>query len=256
METKRFRKTHGITKPEFKPSANQKEEYGHLVSETNMVEDILIGEFDTKTLSKVSSLSDSELHALLLQKRHLSLTFTPLYDRALCALVDEEAKDVVRDIVREEYVTSNHREDLVQDLLTIRIPFRKIHQTKATPTTEKTIERTLRSVTYRHDYTNDIRILAALHMTGEILPGLEYGVIVPELEKRYGLTAEKSVFYYNHLAHDPKRVVLGESGQTHADRIGAVLGRLILYWEDALPAMKTIEEAYKIRTVFYEQFRA
>jgi len=57
-------------------------------------------------LNNLETLTDDEFYKVLLQRRFLSLIFTPVYDVAIDGLVNEDAKDVSRKLLREEYPPS------------------------------------------------------------------------------------------------------------------------------------------------------
>src|SRR5688572_56221 len=59
----------------------------------------------------------------LIQRRFISLAFTPLYDVVIDGLEDPRCKAMAREILQYEYPSdrTSHREDLVSDLLAMGI---------------------------------------------------------------------------------------------------------------------------------------
>lgn len=232
-------------------------------------------------LAHLSNLSDSKLYEILLQRRFLSvLGFTPAFDLAIDNLLGEYPKSVVRRILREEYPLNapSHREDLVSDLRKMGIPHHAILLSNPTMETSKAVQGvyTLVSPITTFDLS-DVIVVSALRMVGEVFVSEEYGLLLPELERRFGLTKEISVFYWPHFEHD----------SDHADQLKEVRSRLIqsgdpsvssravrmlgcdspqraekeilgefLGWGTLVVngAKKAMDQAYEVKTGFYDQF--
>lgn len=214
-------------------------------------------------LADLPKLADSRLEDVLLQRWALTMDgFERFYNTAIVSLQDVAARDLARSIIREEYPSkgANHREHAVQDLQAIGVDTGRILSVKPTRSTYRVGSMLRNLVVFdkadigqRSNY--DIRALTALRFAGEVLPGEEFDLFCHELERRYGLIAEKSVFYWPHLGHDKKEVLLGEPGSSHADRFGIALVKLVDKDKACSLAMCALEKSFKTRYAFYDQFK-
>ena len=74
------------------------------MNELDEFEDKLIERFrQHPVFASVEELPDEDFHAILLQRRFLSLAFTVAYDLAIDLIDDEQAVRIARVIIREEY---------------------------------------------------------------------------------------------------------------------------------------------------------
>src|SRR3569833_620474 len=145
-------------------------------------ENALIERFERHpVLAGVTLLSDADFAAILLQRRFLSLAFTPAYDLAIDLLEDEVGLRLARIILREEYPDSNghtqsHREDMKDDLLQRGVSRKDLVEARPTPVTSQTITRTLDllAVAGRHG-DSALRLLTILRFWGEVLESVEFG---------------------------------------------------------------------------------
>ena len=216
-------------------------------------EDGLIRQFHKLPFfQRFSHLSDAELRAFLIQKWFLSLNFVPWYDRAINALSDSQAKEVLKRIVQDETPKDapSHREDLLADLEYVGISKGEVLTAKPTKSTIKAMDRIIGLTNLSDDLNYNLKVMVALRTAGEILVAEEYRHVVPELERRYGLTADQSRFYAPHFYHDRKD---SETGQ-HTHSFESVLERMIDSEPTLAVAMKSADEAFKARTSFYNQF--
>ena len=214
-------------------------------------------------LAGLGDMRNTDLEQMLLQRSVFSLEyFEPFYNTAIRAVVNEEGKKIARGIVTEEYrgeENPNHREDAVTDLKLIGIDEGIILTTEMTDCTKIALALLRQLVTFTDkDSKNrklyDVRALTALRFGGEVMAGEEYALLCPELQRRYDLTPEKSVFYWPHRGHDQKKKKFGEKGSSHADRFGEILVEIIDSPEALEVAMRTIKDSFVARTRFYDQF--
>lgn len=226
-----------------------------LTDQLSAFEDDLIGQFHAlRFFQNFSRLSDTDLREYLTQKWFLSMNFVPWYDRAINALGDEEAKAVLKRIVQDETPLDapSHREDLLADLEAIGISRAEVLSARPTRTTQRSLMRLNQLVAFTDDPDYDLRVMSALRIAGEILVAEEYRHVVPELERRYGLTPDRSRFYAPHFYHDRKD---SETGQ-HTHSFESVLERLISDEGKLHIAMESAERAFQVRTYFHNQFDA
>ncbi len=217
-------------------------------------------------LSSLKTTDDGRLKELLLQRRLLTLYgFDRFYNTAICALEDPKAARLAERTFAEEYAGKSHRRALVNDLERIGIPRKHILTARPTPATLETAEQLVQLVDpaaegfERTEY--DVRALTALRVAGELLPGVEYGLLTPEISRRFGLREEDSEFFFLHGEHDARREPFGK-GTSHVDRYGAPIVRLIGASDAVMDVMSRqqdascmILESYRARLGFYAQFR-
>jgi len=229
--------------------------------ELDKYEDSLISEFRSHPVFvSLGSFRNEEFEEILLQRRFLSTkVFTPFCDLAIDGLNDINAKRLVGWLIREEYPLNgpSHRENLFSDLTKIGLSKEKILKSKETSKTKRVIEK-LFGLVSKYSKNNDIRLLAILRLAPELLVSEEYKFFVPELEKRFGLKFQDSVFYAPHLEHDQKMQPLSinnKSGNgSHSDKLGFELCRLIDNEEKFFVAKKAMKETFKAKYGFYNQF--
>lgn len=200
---------------------------------------------ESSGIPHLARLTNSGLENTLLQRRFLSLAFTPFYDIAIGGLEDEEAKQVARELIREEYPRNapSHREDLAADLLRIGLTKERILSSRPTPQTLQTIEGLFGLVSF-YDRNYDIKVLGALKFAGELLVVEEYKAIVAELQKRDILRPQDSKFYVLHMEHDDE----------HSNRFNRILNRLIRTYKQLEIYTQSAERACDVKARFYRQF--
>lgn len=235
------------------------------LKELDEFEDELIGRFrDHPVLAGVARLPDEGFAAVLLQRRFLSLAFTPAYDLAIDLLRDETGLRIARVILREEYPdvsghTHSHREDMRDDILTLGVSRQSLVETPPTPVTERTITATMRLIADAGRAPDaDLRLLALLRFWGEVLVSVEYGRLWPRMAPLLtGDGENRSRFYYPHHVHDAKAHPLSETSllsATHSDRLGRRIGELLVH-DGAAESFREVEqEALRIKRDFYDQF--
>ncbi|MFE5534507.1 hypothetical protein [Streptomyces sp. NPDC056492] len=230
-------------------------------------EDALIGEFRAHpVLANVSGLADEDFAALLLQRRFVSLAFTPCYDLAIDLLRDEAGLRIARVILREEYPdghghghTPSHREDMTQDMRRLGISRPALVASRPTAATQEVVRDTLELIADAGGHADsDLRLLTILRFWGEVLVSVEYGRLWERMAPL--LTEEgrnRSRFYYPHHVHDAKTHSLATvsllSG-SHSDRLATRVTELLAQ-EESTDCFRELEErALRLKTRFYDQF--
>jgi pyrroloquinoline quinone (PQQ) biosynthesis protein C len=199
-------------------------------------------------------LDDADLHRLLLQRRFLSLAFTPFYDVVIDALDEDDhaARLVCRQVLREEYPdqggnSSSHRELLVDDLVALGVDRDVIRASKPTAATTQAMAATFELVSIAAQQRfRQIAVITTATVYAESLVSAEYDALRPAIEKRIPL--EETVFYGPHLAHD--------SG--HAKRLLELVRLRLDAGDDAAVGafVATVERCLGVRMAFYAQFAA
>ncbi|MBT2528888.1 hypothetical protein J7E91_26650 [Streptomyces sp. ISL-99] len=228
-------------------------------------EDGLIERFrEHPVLANITRLPEEDFAAILLQRRFLSLAFTPAYDLAIDLLRDEAGLRIARIILREEYPdtqghTRSHREDMKDDLLQLGIPRSAVVGTRPTPETKRAIDDTFEVIADAGAQGDaDVRLLTILRFWGEVLVSVEYGRLWERMAPVLTRGGEnRSRFYYPHHVHDAKAHSLATVSllsTTHSDRLATRLSELLAR-EDSTACFKEAEErSLQLKMSFYDQF--
>ncbi|MFI8931717.1 hypothetical protein ACIG3E_29090 [Streptomyces sp. NPDC053474] len=228
-------------------------------------EDALVERFDQHpVLANIALLPDDSFAEVLLQRRFVSLAFTPCYDLAIDLLSDEASLRIARVILREEYPdshghTRSHREDMTEDLRQLGIPQRRIVTSKPSATTRKVILDSLEMIAEAGAEPDaDVRMLTLLRFWGEILVSVEYGRLWERMGPLLTRGGEnRSRFYYPHHSHDAKANPLARVSllsTTHADRLGRRLSELLAREPSSDGFQEMEERSLRLKTDFYDQF--
>ncbi|MYT21850.1 hypothetical protein GTW69_16385 [Streptomyces sp. SID7760] len=228
-------------------------------------EDALIEEFRAHpVLANVAGLPQEDFAALLLQRRFVSLAFTPAYDLAIDLLRDEAGLRIARVILREEYPddhgrTPSHREDMTHDMRRLGISRPALVASRPTAATRAVVQDTLELIADAGGHADaDLRLLTILRFWGEVLVSVEYGRLWERMAPL--LTEEgtnRSRFYHPHHVHDAKTHSLATvsllSG-SHSDRLATRVTELLAQ-EESTDGFRELEErALHLKTRFYDQF--
>ncbi len=187
----------------------------------------------------------------LLQLGYLSAEFVKWYERAKQGFEAEDAKEVVRHILRDEIPQGapTHQDERVYDLERMGVLKKRALNTAASPLTRTTVRKLYKLVGYpQADY--DLRVLITLRVFGEILVAETYGYIVGSMKERFGLTAEQSRFYAPHYYHDQKE----GADDGHTGEFDALLARLICDEQKLAVAKDAAHKAFEARCSFHNQF--
>lgn len=238
------------------------------VGRLDVFEDGLIARFrDHPVLTGLSQLRDEDFHAVLLQRRFLSLAFTPAYDLAIDLLEDEGALRIARSILREEYPdgsghTRSHREDMKDDLLELGVPRQVLVESRPSAATRRTIAATFELIAAAGRSRSgdaDLRLVTILRFWGEILVAVEYARMWERMAPTFTAAGgNRSRFYYPHYVHDAKaRPLAGVSllSTTHSDRLATRLIDLLSRSAGSAPFEEAEERALRLKESFYDQFR-
>ncbi|WP_433263438.1 hypothetical protein ACQPZF_32200 [Actinosynnema sp. CS-041913] len=231
------------------------------VHELDEFEDALIARVRAHpVLANVARLPEGEFQALLLQRRFLSLAFTPAYDLAIDLLTDEQSVRIARTILREEYPgedgrSPSHREEMKEDILRLGVPRRDLVTSRPTRATVESITATFDLISEAGAGEHpDVALLTVLRFWGEVLVAVEY----EELWARIGpVLGERSTFYLPHKVHDAKVRPLAEASplaSTHSDQLGVRLWQALRSAGERECFKHTEEAIANIKTAFYDQF--
>lgn len=215
-------------------------------------------------LAGMASLPEQDFASVLLQRRFLSLAFTPAYDLAIDLLTDDDIVRTARVILREEYpdsrgYTPSHREDMRDDILALGVSRRALVNTPPTAQTLDTITATFRLIAAAGaDQDPDLRLLTTLRFWGEVLVSVEYGQMWPRMATRLVIDGENhSRFYYPHHIHDAKVQPITATSPlaaTHSDRLGVRLATLLSDQRHWPLFLQVEEDIVRLKYAFYDQF--
>jgi hypothetical protein len=234
------------------------------LQELDEFEDELVARFAAHpVLAGVTRLPDEDFAALLLQRRFVSLAFTPAYDLAIDLLEDEQARRIARAILREEYpdssgATRSHREEMTEDLRRLGIDRETLLTTRPTEATRHSIEAIFALIAAAGG-GGDLQVLTVLRFWGEVLVSVEYGRLWERMEPLLVQDGEnRSSFYHPHHVHDAKLQPLATpplEAASHSDRLATQL-RQLLAAGGSTEAFRTEEECcLQLKLGFYDQFR-
>ncbi|MGH3390918.1 MAG: hypothetical protein ACRDOO_18790 [Actinomadura sp.] len=236
------------------------------MQELDSFEDALIERFKQHpVLADIGRLSADDFAAVLLQRRFLSLAFTPAYDLAIDLLRDEVGVRIARVILREEYPDNNghtrsHREDMKEDILRLGVSWKDLAESRPTPATADTVNRTLGLIADAGSHPDsDLRLLTILRFWGEVLVSVEYGRLWQRMAPQLTLNGRnRSRFYYPHHIHDAKAhslAAVSRLSTTHSDQLGLRLSELLTREESAAACFREVEQAaLQLKLDFYDQF--
>lgn len=214
-------------------------------------------------LRDVERLSHDGFLDVLLQRRFLSLQFAVVYDIGIDGLTDPTAIGLVREILREEYpdpagATPSHREDLVDDLLTLGVTRAQVLGSRPTAVTARVIEDTLSIMLAAAEEDGDAGVLTMLRFWGEVLVSVEYGEFWRRMAPSFAIAGTSSRFYHPHHHHDGREplAAASQSSCTHSGRLGACLVAELASDADVARFAATEQRLLDTRLRFYDQFSA
>ncbi|MGW0609953.1 hypothetical protein [Streptomyces sp. NPDC002788] len=228
-------------------------------------EDALIDRFrQHPVLANAGRLADTDFAALLLQRRFVSLAFTPSYDLAIDLLSDEAGLRIARAILREEYPdgrghTRSHREDMKDDLLQLGVSRAELVASRPTGATRRAIEDAFALIADAGGHDDaDLRLLTFLRFWGEVLVSVEYECLWQRMAPVLaGDGGNRSRFYYPHYVHDAKAhplTAVSLLSATHSDRLATRISELLARHGSADAFRETEERALHLKDAFYDQF--
>jgi hypothetical protein len=240
---------------------------------------------------QIDKFTDDEFRNILLQRRFLSLAFTPVYDIVLDAITIADAKTTVRGLLLEEYSgKESHRQKLVRDLIALGVSRKVIFSSLPTAETAEVIARTFRLLVWGEisEEFYQIKLMTIIRVWGEILVSTEYQQLwarmkvmglheTPNLSATYAPTFKvsqflrqnrpkiptvESMFYFPHLAHDRKEkqlnaIELGKGAfdsTNHSEKIARVLLRALETKEQFDYCSEIMQSITNVRYDFYDQF--
>lgn len=203
-------------------------------------------------ISGFGRLSNNEIVEYLLQLGHLSSVFVMWYEQAKQGLQREDAKDVVRHILRDEIPRDapTHQDDRISDLVRFGVPRARALNARPTRRTKQMIAQLFELTRYpQSDF--DLRVMIVLRVDGELLVAEQYRPIVATMQERFGVTPGESLFYAPHFYHDQKKILEGTS---HSDAFDSLLESMITDEHTFAVATEAAETAFSIRYHLLDQF--
>jgi hypothetical protein len=211
---------------------------------------------DHPVLEHADALAPGRLIDVLLQRRFVSMIFTPVYDMGIDALTTQAALDVAREIVREEYPVDrpSHREELVTDLIALGATKDQILACRPTPSTTSTLIETLELMGEAASDVDEVRVLGMLRFWGEVVVAVEYGQFWTAMAQHFATAGRPSRFYQAHYSHDGREPLATASSKTHSGRLGICLRELLTSPAEANAVSELEARIVDSRLRFYDQF--
>ncbi len=242
-----------------------------MMDQLNSHESLRIGQFRAHPLlNHCDALAWNDLLAVLIQRRHLSLSIVNVYEFVVDGLEDEPIKAAVRLILHEEFPRTtkgvalpSHRELLFQDLLNLGASREQILTTEESSITRsirhESQEQLMSCLTQPH---HQLALICYLRFWAEVLVSVEYTCLWPRLSERlsHGAAADrsKSEFFCYHMIHDRRQSDIGTDtllgGLTHAEELARQISQLIPDGEALACAMQQVDQACALKSRFYDQF--
>jgi hypothetical protein len=242
-----------------------------MLKQINDLECLLISNFkEHPVFNNINAISWNDFLTILIQRRFLSLSIVNIYEFIIDALLDENIKKIVRNILNEEYPRNtkgipllSHRELLFHDLLNLGATYETILKT-AESTSTKTIKEDsyqLMSACFEGKYPQ-AGLITFLRFWAEVLVSVEYSCLWKRISERLSATKTtnkaRSEFYYFHMIHDARNSDIGKEGLlgglTHSQELAIHLQRLIVSEKILDECIKIEKDVYEIKYKFYNQF--
>ena len=216
-----------------------------------------------KFLKEIQLISEKMFIQMLLQRRFISLSNTMVYDLIIDALMNVDAKKIIRKIVREQYTDASGNtpsvfENQIRDLLVIGVSREEILKSYPTLHTKKTIDNIVELVRKNSVIGfSDLPLLTILRFWGHVLVSEEYSILWIRMSNLFFQTSKtKSLFYYPLYAHNSRESLECPpfEPQTYSGEIGNILCKLIRSDKEKNLVLDTEEIILKNRLMFYDQF--
>lgn len=218
-------------------------------------EDGLRKKFHTHPLYRsFHKLSKEKFIEYLLQIGFIAQNFVKWYETSKLGMQSETAREVVREILRDEIPQggTTHQDDRLYDLNLIGASTEQVRNTNPSVETRRTVERLYDLVRYpQEDY--DLRVMITLRIAGEVLVAEQYQHIIRYMRVGLGIQGSQSRFYFPHWQHDLKGAeVEGKPG--HTDSFDNLLEEMITDEWKLEVAKDAAERAFEARSGIHDQF--
>lgn len=229
-----------------------------LFNEYSRFEDAIIDKFNSQPFYKYglcTRMNADQVRYYLVQIGFIAQNFVKWYETAKLGMHDEEAKEVVRVILRSEIPRKGptHQDDRFADLMLAGIVPEELLKAQPTECTKEVVDRLFGIVLDRPSHHADLHALVVLRVAGEILVAEQYKHIVAHWHMTLKLNMDHSRFFVPHMLHDMK----GRGGRRgHAGAFDKVLGRLICNPEALRVAKEAAALAELTRSTIHNQFTA
>lgn len=245
------------------------------------VEDDAVKRFrNAQFFKQLKKFPDEQVKRYLLQRFFMSKNFVPWYRLAESSITNEAGKRFLDEIIAQEICSTDtsksHFNNLIRDLLTMGMTVDQIRSAQPSKVTMDTIrlfqalaqkeaeveepdafgpsiekiraeKRYKQKITSQQQRQRDLEILVGLRVAGEILVSEEYGFVIPDLERRFGLTRENSLFFYPHYEEDKKE------GGAHSTGFLGIINHLMGELTQLDPLVLVVERATDARMHFFMQ---
>ncbi|OGN17679.1 MAG: hypothetical protein A3C88_01495 [Candidatus Yanofskybacteria bacterium RIFCSPHIGHO2_02_FULL_50_12] len=200
--------------------------------------------------------TDRDFRWYLLQIGFIAREFVKWYEVAKLGLTSESAKEVVREILRDEIpqAGATHQDDRLHDLELMGVSREEALNVRPSGGTRGVIKRLYQLVRVPQE-DQDLRIMVTLRIAGEVLVAEQYRHIVDEMKRRFGVDPETySRFYWPHYEHDLKGSQENPNSAGHTDRFDEVLASMITDRRTLKVAKEQALMAFYARNAIHDQF--
>lgn len=218
-------------------------------------EDGLIRQFHSHMLYRsFHKLSKEQFINYLLQIGFIAQNFVKWYETAKLGMQSEEAREVIRHILRDEIPQqgSTHQDDRLHDLNLIGVSTERVRNVVPSTITRRTIDRLYKLVQYPQD-EYDLRVMITLRVAGEVLVAEQYQHIVRYMRVNFGIQPSQSRFYFPHWKHDLKGAK-SEGSAGHTDSFDQLLESMLTDERKLEVAMDAAKKAFEARSGIHDQF--
>lgn len=222
-------------------------------------------------LKGVSSIDEDVLGNVLMQRRFISMYFTPMYDLAIDTIESDSIRVIARKIVRDEYPgiegkQRSHREWLFCDLVSLGIPKEDILKSRKSEETRNIISKMFDLILSSSLVSRgDLGIVSVLRSMLEVLVSIEYREYQVRMESMglsFSNNKEKdkvrSKFFYPHVLYDSRTsnsiFDVGPNNVSHSDQLTKALCELVIDQASLDEAKKFMRESTELKYRFYDQF--
>jgi hypothetical protein len=208
---------------------------------------------------------------ILIQRRFLSKSVINIYEEAIDLLSNQQAKQVIRSLIKEEFVRNakgdplrSHRELLFQDLLNLGATKEQILNSSESEVTKSTIKECINilSIDFGEDRF-ELGLITALRFMTEVLVAEEYKCLWGKISQKLSsnmsdINKVRSEFYYFHMIHDDRGLDIGRKrgigGVSHAEQLANIIYPLISTEDDVNYCTSIEKKVFHIKYKFYDQF--
>lgn len=224
-----------------------------------------------KLFQNIDLMAWDKFIGILIQRRFISKSVINIYEEAIDLLSNEQAKQVVRSLIKEEFVRNSkgdplpsHRELLFQDLINLGASKEQILRSSESEVTKSTIKECIDILSKDFGKDNfELGVITALRFMTEVIVAEEYKCLWGKISQKLSSSTSdvskiRSEFYYFHMIHDDRGSDIGQKswigGISHAQKLAKCMSSLISNEDDINYCISIEKKVFDIKYKFYDQF--